>query len=277
MPVPTRRPQGPAGHLPPRAPGRPRDVIAKYDVTGSSAIPEAGHGQGWGRDRGGLRRALLLEDLRLPRGVPGRAGRQGRAHAQVARAGIGRPVRLRDGPARDPPGAPRAPAAPPRAPAGPVAAHAGRRDSRAAPRARGSRPSGPTSPRGRRRSVADVGLACDAQGADAAHAEAAAPRHRGRRPRGVPRRPRAHAHRQPRPPRPRPAARHRDEGRWARGRGAGRPRLARRRTGVCPGPRQGPPGAPHRAAGRGGRPSARLPGGLSWGQSRPVDPPWPTP
>ena len=102
-----------------------RDVIAKYDVTGSSAIPEAGHGQGWGRDRGGLRRALLLEDLRLPRGVPGRAGRQGRAHAQVARAGIGRPVRLRDGPARDPPGAPRVPAAPPRAPAGPVAAHAG--------------------------------------------------------------------------------------------------------------------------------------------------------
>ena len=47
------------------------------------------------------------------------------------------------------------------------------RDSRTAPRARGSRPSGPTSPRGRRRSVADVGLACDAQGANAAHAEAA--------------------------------------------------------------------------------------------------------
>lgn len=122
---------------------------------------------------------------------------------------------------------------------------------------------------------ADVGLACDAQGADAAHAEAAAPRHRGRRPRGAPRRPRAHAHRQPRPPRPRPAARHRDEGRWARGRGAGRPRLARRRTGVRPGPRQGSPGAPHRAVGQGGRPSARLPGGLSWGQSRSVGPPGP--
>lgn len=29
-----------------RASGRPRDVIARHDVTGSSAIPEAGHGQG---------------------------------------------------------------------------------------------------------------------------------------------------------------------------------------------------------------------------------------
>ena len=45
VPVPTRRPQGPAGHLPPRASGRPRDVIAKYDVTGSSAIPEVDYGQ----------------------------------------------------------------------------------------------------------------------------------------------------------------------------------------------------------------------------------------
>ena len=38
-----RGPRSTCGHV--RASGQLRDVIARHDVTGSSAIPEAGHGQ----------------------------------------------------------------------------------------------------------------------------------------------------------------------------------------------------------------------------------------